>query len=187
MGFTELFCPQGIAVFGSVSPGKLGGTFIDQLLVNRVHQGFWRSTRRLPGYKGVAGFSNVSDIPEKIDLALIVSPAATVAQVLEDCGIAGIKAAIIISSGFSETGNVEGEKKLQQIAVKYGIHFIGPNCAGLINTHWNCAPTFQALSSERYNPLSSHKAVQLAEQSWNGHIPRTLESQNLSVMVTGQI
>ena len=143
MGFKELFCPEAIAVFGSVSPGKLGVTFIDQLLLNG-YKNIYAINPKGASYGEVPGYKSLEEVPVRIDLALIVSPASTVAGNLEACGKAGVKDAIIISSGFSEAGNAEGEQEIVDVAKKYGIRFIGPNCAGLLNTHWNCAPTFQA-------------------------------------------
>ncbi len=79
-------------------------------------------------------FENVSQIGQPVDLVVIASPAPTVAGVLRECGAAGIRAAVVISSGFSETGNQAGEVEIVQIARQYGIRLVGPNCAGIVNT-----------------------------------------------------
>ena len=100
MGFKEMFCPEAIAVFGSVSPGKLGVTFIDQLLLNG-YKNIYAINPKGASYGEVPGFKSLDEVPGKVDLALIVSPAATVVGNLEACGKAGVHDAIIISSGFS--------------------------------------------------------------------------------------
>ncbi|MFH1408353.1 MAG: CoA-binding protein [Nanoarchaeota archaeon] len=89
----------------------------------------------------------VSDIPGKIDLAVIAVPAKVVPLVLEECGKKGIKGAIIISAGFKELGG-EGKKRedlIKKIAKKYSIRFVGPNCLGILRmkNHLNAsfAPT----------------------------------------------
>ena len=76
------------------------------------------------------------DIPDPVDLAVIVYQGSVVHMALEQCGQKGIKSAVIISAGFKETGPAgkEKEDQLKIIAEKYGISFIGPNCLGLINT-----------------------------------------------------
>ena len=57
------------------------------------------------------------------------------AGVLEECGAAGVHAVVVITSGFSEVGNQAGEAEIQQIARRHGIRIVGPNCAGIVNTH----------------------------------------------------
>jgi len=63
--------------------------------------------------------------------------------VLEDCGRAGVKAAVIITAGFSEAGNVAGEEEIKRVADQYGIRFVGPNCAGILNTSHDLFPTLE--------------------------------------------
>jgi acetyltransferase len=65
--------------------------------------------------------------------------------VLEDCGGAGIGAAVIITAGFSEVGNEAGEAELAEVAERHGIRIVGPNCAGIINTRHNLTPTLETL------------------------------------------
>ena len=74
---------------------------------------------------------------------MIVSPAATVAAVLEECGQAGVRAAVIITLGFSEVGNHQAENELLRAASKYGIRFVGPNCAGIANAPYSFFPTLE--------------------------------------------
>ena len=134
MSMEALFNPRGVAVTGSVSSGKLGN-----VLINRLVEGGFEKVYALnpkaKGLDGVPGFASAEEISGPVDLVVIASPAPTVKDVLEDCGKKGVKAAIIITSGFSEAGNAEGEEEIKQVAKKYGIRFTGPNCAGLVNTH----------------------------------------------------
>jgi acetyl coenzyme A synthetase (ADP forming)-like protein len=85
---------------------------------------------------GVKAYPSVLDIPDEIDLAVIIVPAIAVANVLEECGRKGVRAAIVISAGFKEIGEegAQRERELQQIAQRYGIALLGPNCLGIINT-----------------------------------------------------
>ena len=96
---------------------------------------------RSSGYKV---YSSVAEVPDPVDLAVIVVPAPAVAAQLTVCGQRGIKGAIIISGGFGETGP-EGaayEREMQRIAAAYGMRVLGPNCIGTIDTHTPLNSTF---------------------------------------------
>lgn len=90
------------------------------------------------------GYDTVLKINRPVDMAVIVTPPQTVPDVVEDCGQAGIKAAVIITAGFSEAGNSEGEADITRVARKYGIRFVGPNCAGILNTTNRLFPTLES-------------------------------------------
>jgi len=142
MTLRALFEPRGVAVVGSVSPGKLGAVVIDQLIA-----GGWRAVFAVNphgrGIGDVPGYRSVAEIPSPVDLAVIASPAATVAEVLEDCGAAGVGAAVVLTAGFSEAGNSAGERALVEIGRRWGIRIVGPNCAGIVNTHRSLYPTLE--------------------------------------------
>ncbi len=144
MTLHHLFYPRNVALIGSVAEGKVGFELLRQML-----KGGYRDTfavnPKAQGALGVPGYASIDAIPSPVDLAVISSPAATVAGVLEECGHAGVKAAVIISSGFSEMGNRAGETEIQAIAARHGIRIVGPNCAGIINTRHNLCPTMETL------------------------------------------
>lgn len=143
MSFDALFRPRAVAVFGSVSPGKLGGILIDQLLAGGFSR-VYAINPKAQSAEGVSAYASIFDAPNDVDLAVVATPADTVAAILENCGKRRIRAAVVISSGFSEAGNAAGEAELVDIARRYGIRFIGPNCAGLSNTHHALQATIQA-------------------------------------------
>ncbi len=143
MNFQALFSPRGVAVFGSVAPGKLGNVLLNRLVEGGTEKVF-AVNPKAQGIGDIPGFTSAQEIEEPVDLGVIVSPAATVCGVMEDCGKAGIKAVIIITSGFAETGNLTGEAQIKEIADRYGIGFIGPNCAGLLNMHHGLLATLEA-------------------------------------------
>jgi len=91
---------------------------------------------------GRKAFARVTDIPGQVDLAVFVIPASSVPSVMEDCVAKGVKAGVIISAGFAETG--EEGKRLQdevlRIARKGGLRFIGPNCMG----YWSASSELRA-------------------------------------------
>ncbi len=96
-----------------------------------------------PMVRGLAAYKTVFEVPGIPDLAIIVLPTEIVCQTLEDCGKKGIRHAIVVSGGFREAGP-EGavlQKKLEGIAKRYGIRFLGPNCLGVANPHLKLNPT----------------------------------------------
>ncbi|HVP76439.1 MAG TPA: acetate--CoA ligase family protein [Thermodesulfobacteriota bacterium] len=132
----NIFYPDSIAVIGvSTSVDNMGLGII----YNLIEFGF-RGTIYEVGPKGgeVAGrqiYKSVLDIPNPVDLAVILTPARTVADILDECGQKGILWAVVESSGFREYGE-EGKKfeeKIIQVAEKWGTRFVGPNCLGVIN------------------------------------------------------
>ncbi len=141
----SFFNPQGIVVFGaSRDPHKLGYGLARNLVQS--------------GYPGVVHFVNpkgghllgrpvypdISQVPNPIDLAIILVPAPYVPSALEACGERGIRAAIIATGGFREVGP-EGaalEAQCMEIAHRYGMRLIGPNCIGLLDTHLPLDTTF---------------------------------------------
>lgn len=161
-----LFSPRAVIVVGSTSPGKLGYFLIQQLLEG----GFERVYALNPKGQGafsVPGFKTPIELPEDVDLAIIVSPAETVPEVLEGCGQRGIKYAVIISSGFSEIGKEKEEEELLQIAHQYGMRFVGPNCAGIVNTQHKLFATLETRPPQGVTAfLSQSGALGGAVLSW---------------------
>ena len=144
MNLDVMFSPKSTAVFGSASPGKLANVLVHRLMEGGMETIYAVNPKGL-GVEAVPGYTSVLEIEEPVDLAVIAAPAKTVAGIMEECGQKGVKAAIIISSGFSEAGNAAGEKEVMAIAGKYGIRCVGPNCAGLINTHGNLVATLETM------------------------------------------
>ena len=130
----NLFYPRGVVVVGSTAEGKIGYELIKQILGGGYGQVFAVNPKS-QGALGIPGYKTACQIDQPVDLAIIASPASTVPSVLDDCGQAGIKAVVIITAGFSEVGNNSGEEEIRRTAHKYMMRVVGPNCAGIINTH----------------------------------------------------
>ncbi len=89
-------------------------------------------------------YTNLSDVPDPVDLAILIVPTQSTPQTIEDCAKRGIKAAIIVSSGFREIG-AEGaalEQQCVDVARKHGVRLLGPNCIGTLDTHLPLDTTF---------------------------------------------
>ena len=94
--------------------------------------------------QGLKAYARIADVPVPPDLAVFVLPTKVVPGVLEECGKAGVKNAIIVTAGFGESGP-DGramQDRLVEIANNYGINFIGPNCIGVVNSHLKLNTTF---------------------------------------------
>jgi acetyltransferase len=134
--FQQIFYPQSIAVVGATNTP---GTVPNDIFSNIMRSGYPGPIYPVsPGHETISGakaFKYVIDIPYPVDLAVIVFPSSVCSLALEQCGQKGIKAAIVISAGFKETGpkGKAMEDELKAIADTYGISIIGPNCLGVIN------------------------------------------------------
>jgi acetate---CoA ligase (ADP-forming) len=143
MSFESLFYPRGVAVIGSASPGKLGAVLLKQIIDGHYAGGLYAVNPKAQGAFGAPGFASVEAIGKPVDLVVIVSPAATVPDVLDDCGRAGVGAAVVITSGFGEMGNKAGEEAVLAAARRNGIRVVGPNCAGIVCTSHKLFPTLE--------------------------------------------
>ena len=140
MSLDAFFSPRSIAVIGaSTNTSKLGYAVLDNL----VNGDFLRDGRKVYPINpkadeilGLPAFPTVADVPDPIDLAVIVIPYPLVPDAMRTCGEKGIPAVIVISAGFREAGmdGLEREQELIEITDEYNLRLIGPNCLGVINT-----------------------------------------------------
>ena len=141
--FKALFDPEGVVFFGSLKPGKIGY----EILKSNQEGGFQGGVYPVnpPGGEvlGYPVFSSLDEVPGSPELAIISLPQTVVAQTVLQCGQRGIKVAVIISSGFSEVGNLEAERNLVEAARKVGVRIIGPNCAGVMNPWHHHFPSIE--------------------------------------------
>jgi len=132
-----LFNPASVAVVGaSNNPAKWGfGVFND--LVNKGFTGaLYPITRSEERVSNIPAYSNITEVPGAVDLAIIVVPSQHVPAAMKDCARKGIKSAVVITAGFREVGGegVSLEDEVCDIAREAGIRFVGPNCFGMVNT-----------------------------------------------------
>ncbi|TFG13905.1 MAG: hypothetical protein EU535_04220 [Promethearchaeota archaeon] len=144
--------PKSIAIFGANN--EYVGTMGAMMLRNIIFGGFPKDKifpihPKLGLIQGLKAYKKVLDIPEIPDLAHIILRPNIVPQVFEECGQKGIKRVIITSGGFREIGNEELYKKIIEIAKKYNIRFIGPNCLGVYNA-WYKNPE---LTEAKFNTM----------------------------------
>jgi acyl-CoA synthetase (NDP forming) len=167
----SFFWPESIAVLGA-SPDlhRIRGRLLHQLREN----GFpGRILPINPSYQEIAGlrcYSAIAAVGSPVDLALVAIPAAGVAAALEECAQAGVKNALIISSGFAEEGGAAGDKQAELVEVtqRTGLRACGPNCEGYFNVLGKVATTFSPtveMNEAGDPPLVSERRVGVIAQS----------------------
>ncbi|HBZ57027.1 MAG TPA: hypothetical protein DEO88_16610 [Syntrophobacteraceae bacterium] len=145
------FNARSVAVVGvSNSPTNLGRAMVYNLMEFR-----FQGVIHLVGPKGGAFFghkihSSVLDIPDPVDLATILIPAAAVPEALRQCGEKGIRRIVLQTAGFRELGDERRalEQEITAIVHQYGMRMIGPNCIGVVNRHNGLAVPFMPLKAE---------------------------------------
>jgi acetyltransferase len=141
----KVFNPQNVAIIGASDvEGSVGYAIVKNFTQSGYTGKVYFVNIKKPEILGVKTYPSVDQIPEPVDLAMIATPAKTVPGVMEECGKAQVKGAIIVSAGFKETGPAGKalEDKISEIAKKYGIRVIGPNCIGVIRPRINLNATF---------------------------------------------
>ena len=135
--------PDAVAVIGaSAEQGKIGHSVMKNL-INGGYQGeIYPINPSASEIMGRKSYKSVKDVPGTIDVAVFAIPAKFVAQALVEVGEKKIPGAVLIPSGFAETGNVEGQKEIQEIGRKYGVRLMGPNIYGFYYTWKNLCATF---------------------------------------------
>ena len=143
------FKPKTVAVIGASSNASKLGHAVLKNLIEGGYSDYGEIYPINPKASEILGFPaypNVLDVPDAIDLAVIVIPYPYVPDALSTCGEKGIPTAIVISAGFREAGmeGLERERELIAIAQEYNIRLIGPNCLGVIDTYTPLNASFAA-------------------------------------------
>ena len=135
-----VFRPQSVALIGaSRDPDSMSG-----VLLRNLRQSFsgpiYPVNPHADEIEGLSVFHSVAEIPGSVDLAFVSVPAALVRRVSEECAATGVKAIILITAGFSETGETgtRRQAELLELVRETGIVLVGPNCMGVINTDPEC-------------------------------------------------
>ncbi len=145
LSLTPFFDPKGVVVIGaSTSPEKLGYGVARNLIASGYRGAIHFVSQKSGELFERPLYTTLSDVPDPVDLALLIVPTQSTPQTIEECAKRGIKAAIIMSSGFREVG-AEGaalEQQCVDVARKHGVRLLGPNCIGTLDTHLPLDTTF---------------------------------------------
>ncbi|MGD2164701.1 MAG: CoA-binding protein, partial [Anaerolineae bacterium] len=141
------FHPEGVAVIGASSkPNKLSFGVLRNLATHGYEGRVYPVNPKGGEILGLNVYLSIEALPDPVDLAVIILPPELSIQTLEACGERGIKAAVVVASGFGElgTGGAEREAKLRDVAERHGMRLIGPNCIGVLDTTSRVDTTFLA-------------------------------------------
>jgi len=140
-----IFSPRSVAVVGaSERQGSVGRTILWNLISNPFGGTVYPINPKRPNVLGIRAWPSIRDLPEPVDLAVIVTPAPAVPAIMRECAETGVKGVIIISAGFKETGP-EGaglEQEVLRIAREARIRVVGPNCLGVMRPPSGLNATF---------------------------------------------
>jgi acetyltransferase len=169
-----LFAPKSVAVFGaSDRPDSVGQIVFQNMLESGFKGLLYPINSQHHEVQGRPAFSCIADIGEPVELVVIATPPQTVPGIIEDCGLRGVKAAVIITAGFGEAG-YDGEileKELLETARRYGIRLIGPNCLGIMRPSIGLNATFNNGGANNGNIafISQSGALCTAILDWAKH------------------
>ena len=137
LDLNALFAPRSIAVIGAGRErGSVGGEIFHNLLTHAFTGPVYPVNAKAKTVQSVRAYPSIQDVPDEVDLAVIVVSRDFVQGVVEDCGRKGVKALIVISAGFGETGETGGalQAKLLATVRAFGMRMVGPNCLGVLTT-----------------------------------------------------
>ena len=155
--------PKTVAVIGaSPDTTSLRGRIMKVLLCHDFKGKVFPISRSHPEIMGLKAFPTISDVPEQVDLAVLIIPAIYVADTLEECAKHRVKSALILSSGFAEDSSEDGDllqKKLLDISKRTNMVISGPNSEGYANMALKLCPTFSpAVDGENIELMPSWPA-----------------------------
>jgi acetyl coenzyme A synthetase (ADP forming)-like protein len=171
-GLDVFFQPGSVAVIGATDkPGRVGRATLWNLISSPFGGTVYPVNPKRTAVLGIRAYPSVLAIPERVDLAVIVTPAETVTEIVRDCATAGVSGAVIISAGFRETGQrgLELERQALEAAREGGIRLIGPNCLGVMCPVTGLNATFAAAMARPGNValISQSGAICTALLDWS--------------------
>ncbi len=169
---SALFAPKGVAVVGATEKeGSVGRTIVWNLMSSSFGGAIFPVNPKRKNILGIKAYPSIKEIPDIVDLAVIVTPAPTVPDLIGECVEKGVKGAIVISAGFKEIGpeGVELERQILEKARRGNMRIFGPNCLGVMNPVTGLNATF---ASAMANPgtvgfISQSGALCTAVLDWS--------------------
>ncbi len=144
-GLDAMFAPRSVAVIGATDrPATVGRTILENLLHGKFHGKVYAVNAKHTEVLGLKSYASIRDVPERVDMAAIATPAASVPQLIGECVAAGAKSAVVISAGFRELGGAGAvlEQQIQEQLRRSPMRLIGPNCLGIMNPAIGLNATF---------------------------------------------
>ncbi len=172
VGLNSLFLPRSVAVIGaSDRPGTVGCSLLSNLLQSAPRLKVFAINPSHAEVLGVKTHKNIADILDPVDLAIVVTPAPSVPQIIGECVDAGVKSAVVISAGFREQGTDGAvlEEEIKKHLRRGSLRLIGPNCMGFMNPTIGLNATFARMMPNKGSVafLSQSGALQTAILDWS--------------------
>lgn len=167
-----IFSPKTVAVIGATEThGSVGRTLLWNLVSNPFGGVVFPVNPKRSSVLGIKAYASIADVPEKVDLAVVVTPATSVPKIVEECVDCGVKGMIIISAGFKELGapGIELERQILEQAKRSSMRIIGPNCLGVMNPISGLNATFGGVMARPGNVafISQSGALCTAVLDWS--------------------
>src|SRR5512133_574499 len=168
----SIFAPKNVAVIGATEKeGSVGRTILWNLISSPFGGAVFPINPKRSSLLGIKAYPSIKDVPDQVDLAVIVTPSTSIPDLIAECVDAGVKGAIVISAGFKETGpeGVELERRLLENARKGGMRVVGPNCLGVMSPVSGINATFAAGMARKGNVafISQSGALCTAVLDWS--------------------
>ncbi len=142
---SSFFNARGVAILGaSTNPKKLSYGILENLLTNGYQGEVYPVNPNAESILGKKAFASVADVPDPVELAVVVLPVTIIMETMREIGERGIKTVVIITGGFKELGpeGAELEKSVKKLAEEYGMRVVGPNCVGTLDVRTGLNSTF---------------------------------------------
>ncbi len=167
-----MFAPRSVAVIGATDrAGTVGRTVLENLLRGNYQGKVFAVNAKRDEVLGLKAYKNIRDLPQRVDLAIVATPAATVPLLIGECVDAGARCAVVISAGFKEQGEAGAalEQQIRQQLRRGSMRLIGPNCLGIMNPTIGLNATFaqDALQTGSVAFLSQSGALLSAILDWS--------------------
>jgi acyl-CoA synthetase (NDP forming) len=169
---TPLLAPRSVAVVGaSDDPTRIGGRPIAAMLAKGFAGRIFPVNPKRERIQGLTTWPRIADLPEVPDVAVVAVPAAQAIGVVEELGQHGVKGAIVFSAGFAEVdeAGAAAQAKMVEIAKRYGMRLLGPNCLGLFNARVGFYPTFSS-SFETGWPIAGPIGIASQSGAYGTHL-----------------
>lgn len=167
-----IFAPKNVAVIGATEKeGSVGRTILWNLISSPFGGAVFPINPKRSSLLGIKAYASIRDVPDTVDLAVVVTPSTVIPDIIDECGQVGVKGAIVISAGFKEIGpeGVELERRLLENARKHKMRVIGPNCLGVMSPVSGINATFAAGMARKGNVafISQSGALCTAVLDWS--------------------
>lgn len=189
---TSFLNPQSVAIYGANEnvPNNMGSIQLLTLIDNGYKGPIYPIHPKLDTIFGLKTYKTIADIPGPVDLVEIILPKRLIPSILEEIGQKGTKNVILVTAGFREMHDQSGRGVIQDLAQKYGLHILGPNCIGVMNAHTHVQSQDTSCSCvlnttvQIYDMPPGNVAIASQSGTFVSHVFMLLEERNLCLSKT---